>query len=74
KSKRGTCRQKYKIKRKVAEAHRKAKRDAKRNPQPTKSKKDPGIPNLWPFKEKLLAEIEEQKRRAEEEKLRQKEM
>jgi len=23
-------------------------------------KKDPGIPSLWPFKEKLLHEIEEQ--------------
>lgn len=28
---------------------------------PVESKKDPGIPNLWPFKEKLLNQIEESK-------------
>ena len=27
----------------------------------TELKKDPGIPNLWPFKDKLLKEIEERK-------------
>ena len=26
------------------------------------TKKDPGIPNLWPFKEELLKRVEEQKR------------
>jgi nuclear GTP-binding protein len=36
------------------------------------SKKDPGIPNLWPFKEKLLQEIEAKKQKAEDEKARQK--
>ncbi|CAG8551323.1 2151_t:CDS:2 [Diversispora eburnea] len=35
--------------------------------------KDPGIPNLWPFKENLLNKIEQQKRKVEEEKNRQKE-
>jgi GNL3L/Grn1 putative GTPase len=30
-------------------------------------KKDPGIPNLFPYKDKLLAEIEEKKRLKEEE-------
>lgn len=33
-------------------------------------KKDPGIPNLFPYKEKLLHEIEEKKRLKEEESLR----
>lgn len=35
-------------------------------------KKDPGIPNLFPYKEKLLQEIEEGKRRKEEEIARKK--
>jgi nuclear GTP-binding protein len=34
----------------------------------SKTKKDPGIPNLFPFKDKILAEIEEGRRRKEEEK------
>jgi hypothetical protein len=33
-----------------------------------KSKKDPGIPNNWPFKEQLLNEIEERKQRMAQEK------
>ncbi len=34
------------------------------NPQwKSRLKKDPGIPNLFPFKEKLLEEAEEKKRR-----------
>ena len=35
-------------------------------------KKDPGIPNLYPFKEQLLKQIEEKKLKAEEERERQK--
>src|SRR6266480_3148275 len=35
-------------------------------------KKDPGIPNLFPYKEKLLQEIEEKKRSKEEEAARRK--
>ena len=36
-------------------------------------KKDPGIPNLFPYKDKLLHEIEEKKRLKEEEAVRKKE-
>lgn len=36
-------------------------------------KRDPGIPNLYPFKEQLLKQLQERKERAEEEKHRQKE-
>ncbi|KAI7974821.1 hypothetical protein EIK77_004913 [Talaromyces pinophilus] len=46
---------------------------SKRTPDPTwrsKIKKDPGIPNLFPFKDKILAEIEEKKRQKQEEQLR----
>lgn len=32
------------------------------------SKKDPGIPSNWPFKEQLLNEIEERKQKMEQEK------
>ena len=35
-------------------------------------KKDPGIPNLFPFKEQLLKQMEDRKQRAETEKARQK--
>ncbi|CAG8519558.1 12745_t:CDS:2 [Ambispora gerdemannii] len=72
KSKRVTLSRKYKIDKKVKEHHRKERREAKKNPKPTKPRKDPGIPNLWPFKNKLLHQIEEQKRKAEEERIRQK--
>ncbi|CAG8484643.1 10035_t:CDS:2 [Ambispora leptoticha] len=72
KSKRITLSKKYKIEKKVKEHHRKERREAKKNPKPTKLRKDPGIPNLWPFKDKLLHQIEEQKRKVEEERIRQK--
>ena len=32
-----------------------------------KLKKDPGIPNLWPYKEAMMQQIEEAKAREEEE-------
>ena len=35
-------------------------------------KKDPGIPNLFPFKEQLLKQMEERKQRSEDERARQK--
>ena len=35
-------------------------------------KKDPGIPNLFPFKEQLLKQMEDRKQRAEEQRARQK--
>jgi nuclear GTP-binding protein len=37
-------------------------------------KKDPGIPNLFPYKDKILAEIEEKRRQKEDEHTRQKEL
>jgi nuclear GTP-binding protein len=42
--------------------------DSQKNPQwKSRLKKDPGIPNLFPYKEKILEEIEEKKRRKAEE-------
>ncbi|XP_047146481.1 guanine nucleotide-binding protein-like 3 homolog isoform X2 [Hydra vulgaris] len=59
KSKRMTCRKRFKIVKKVAEHNRKKRKEAKlkSNRKPT----DPGIPNSYPFKEKLLKQIEERK-------------
>ncbi|XP_065910056.1 guanine nucleotide-binding protein-like 3 homolog [Dysidea avara] len=71
-SKRMPARKKYKIEKKVREHHRKVRKEAKKKGKP-KLKKDPGIPNLYPFKDQLLREIEERKQRAEETKKRQKE-
>uniref|UniRef100_A0A0R3WVL4 CP-type G domain-containing protein n=1 Tax=Hydatigena taeniaeformis TaxID=6205 RepID=A0A0R3WVL4_HYDTA len=47
--------------RKIREHHRKARKERKKNPNAFK-KKDPGIPNSLPFKEKLLAHIKETKK------------
>ncbi|KAG9294023.1 hypothetical protein G9A89_019361 [Geosiphon pyriformis] len=71
-SKRVTSAKKFRIEKKVTEHRRKERREARKNPKSKKLKKDPGIPNLWPFKDKLLHQIEEQKRKVEDEKQRQK--
>ncbi|XP_033106740.1 guanine nucleotide-binding protein-like 3 homolog [Anneissia japonica] len=72
KSKRMTCKMKYKIAKKVKEHDKKVKRKSKKEPH-RKPKKDIGIPNLAPFKETILREAEQRKVRAEELKQRQKE-
>ncbi|KAI8050884.1 P-loop containing nucleoside triphosphate hydrolase protein [Syncephalis plumigaleata] len=74
-SKRVSCSQKYKIEKRVREAHRKQRKEAKKNGGSGKKiKKDPGIPNLWPYKEKLLNQIEGAKREVEKEKTRAKKL
>eukprot|EP01132_Coremiostelium_polycephalum_P001449 gene1449-1827_t len=68
-SKRLTIHKKHKILRKVNEHHRQVRKLAKiEGPNTNKSKKDPGIPNLWPFKEELLHKIESHKQKVEDEK------
>ncbi|KAJ1756385.1 nuclear GTP-binding protein nug1, partial [Coemansia sp. RSA 2523] len=52
KSKRLTIKHQKKIHKRASEKHRKDRREAKKNPQKGKLKKDPGIPNLLPFKDK----------------------
>lgn len=55
-----------KIKQKAKETRRKRSRDERRDPtwkNKKKKKADPGIPNSLPFKEEVLAEIEENRRR-----------
>ncbi len=72
-SKRVKLAQREKIKKKVKEHKRKSRRDERRSTQwKSKAKKDPGIPNSFPYKEQLLNEIETKRRIQEEEKLARK--
>ncbi|KAH7326583.1 nucleolar GTP-binding protein 2 [Stachybotrys elegans] len=75
KSKRSTSRLRHKIEKKSAAKQRKDRKLAKKNPEwRSKLKKDPGIPNLFPYKEKLLEEIEEKRLRKAEAAQRRKEL
>ena len=77
KSKRISLQDKYKIQKRVVETHRKnrkqAKRDSKAGIVRHNKKKDPGIPNSWPFKQELLQNIKLEKERMENRKLEEKE-
>jgi len=72
-SKRMTLKQKYKVKGKVKEHHRKQRREAKRraaNGGAARAaakalRKDPGLPNLCPYKETLMSRIEAAKEKVE---------
>lgn len=73
KSKRTPVRLRHKIEKASSAKQKKARKAAKKNPEwRTRLKKDPGIPNLFPFKDKILAEIEESKRRKAEDAARRK--
>jgi nuclear GTP-binding protein len=74
-SKRQPVRLRHKIQKASAQKQKKAKKLAKKNPEwRSKAKKDPGIPNLFPYKDKILAEVEEQRRQKEEEIVRRREL
>ncbi|KAH0556103.1 hypothetical protein GP486_005963 [Trichoglossum hirsutum] len=74
KSKRTPVRLRHKIEKASAAKQRKDRKLAKKNPEwRSRLKKDPGIPNLFPYKDKLLGEIEEKKRLKQEEAARLKE-
>ncbi|ESZ93915.1 putative Nuclear GTP-binding protein NUG1 [Sclerotinia borealis F-4128] len=67
KSKRVSVRLRHKVEKASAAKQRKARKDGKKNPEwQSRLKKDPGIPNLFPYKDKILAEIEEGRRRKAE--------
>ncbi|KAF8505465.1 hypothetical protein F5888DRAFT_1791522 [Russula emetica] len=73
-SKRGTTARRAKIKQKVSESRKKSKKAAKRDPTwKSKKQKDPGIPNNFPYKDQILAEIAEERRQAAETKAQRKE-
>ncbi|KOS20258.1 Nuclear GTP-binding protein NUG1 [Escovopsis weberi] len=75
KSKRTNTRLRNKIEKASAAKQRKQRKLAKKNPEwRSKLKKDPGIPNLFPYKERLLGEIEEKRAKKAEEAQRRKEM
>ncbi|KAH9007137.1 GNL3L/Grn1 putative GTPase-domain-containing protein [Lactarius hatsudake] len=73
-SRRGTTARRAKIQGKVAESRKKAKKAAKKDVTwKSKKLKDPGIPNNFPYKDQILAEIAEERRQALEAKARRKE-
>lgn len=73
-SKRTTVRLRHKIEKASVAKQKKERRQAKKNPEwRTKLKKDPGIPNLFPYKEKLLQEIEEKRQKKQEDAIKRKE-
>jgi nuclear GTP-binding protein len=58
----------HKIEKASVAKQKKARKLAKSNPEwRSRLKKDPGIPNLFPYKDKILAEIEDARRRKAEE-------
>lgn len=74
KSKRTPVRLRHKIEKASAAKQKKGRKLAKKNPEwRSRLKKDPGIPNLFPYKDKILAEIEEGRRRKAEEAMRRRE-
>ncbi|KAG1753201.1 P-loop containing nucleoside triphosphate hydrolase protein, partial [Suillus lakei] len=75
-SKRGTTHQRQKLKHKVSQGRKKNKKEARKEQAAgkthKKSKKDPGIPNNFPYKDQILAEVAESRRQAAEEKQQRK--
>ncbi|KAJ4472081.1 GTP-binding protein [Lentinula aciculospora] len=72
-SKRGSTNDRKKISQKVRESRKKKTKAAKKSVEwKSKHKRDPGIPNTFPYKDQILAEVVEQRRLAAEEKQRRK--
>lgn len=74
KSKRTPVRLRHKIEKASAAKQRKQRKLAKQNPQwRSRIKKDPGIPNLFPYKDKILADVEESRRQKMEDQQKRRE-
>jgi nuclear GTP-binding protein len=61
KSKKQKLSLKYNVAKRVREHRRRVRKEAKKLGLKKLNKKDPGIPNTWPFKAQLLAELEAKK-------------
>ncbi|XP_078470601.1 guanine nucleotide-binding protein-like 3 isoform X1 [Lampetra planeri] len=77
-SKRMTCSKRFKIQKKVREHKRKQRKEAKKKgtgagSAARRARKDPGVPNLAPFKDAVLRDAELKKQQAEELKVKRKE-
>jgi len=72
-SKRQTCRRKYKIAKLVRQHNKKLKKKAGKDSVnlKKKSRKDPGIPNKFPFKQEILQEAENRRVQKEEDRQKQ---
>jgi len=68
-SKRTTLKRKYRIMKKVREHNRKKNKEARKNPNAIRKKKDPGIPKSLPFRDQIIKEIEEAKEKERERKI-----
>ncbi|KAL7275559.1 nuclear GTP-binding protein nug1 [Rhizina undulata] len=74
KSKRTPVRLRHKIEKRSNEKQRKERRDAKKHPELHRKKKEKlNIPNSFPYKDRLLSEIEEGKRLREEDAVKRRE-
>jgi len=72
-SARSTAKQRNKVEKAISNANKKSRKLAKGNPQNrSKLHKDPGVPKLFPFKEKLLKEIEQSRQNLENERQKRK--
>lgn len=60
-SKRVKLSTKYNLQKRVREHKRRLKKEAKKMGMGKRTRRDPGIPNSWPFKAEMLAELEVQK-------------
>ncbi|KAL0840084.1 hypothetical protein ABMA28_015403 [Loxostege sticticalis] len=72
-SKRQPARLRYKIEKKVRDHNRKLKKEAKKNPK-SKRTKPVVVPNVCPFKEEILKEVEAVKKHKEDERQKRKEI
>jgi nuclear GTP-binding protein len=57
-SKRLTLKDKYRIKKRVAEHEKNKRKEARKNPKKrSKLSKEPGVPNLWPQQQEMLKKL-----------------
>mmetsp|Transcript_79438 Transcript_79438/g.184328 ORF Transcript_79438/g.184328 Transcript_79438/m.184328 type:complete len:479 (+) Transcript_79438:59-1495(+) len=65
KSKRQKCSLKYNVQKRVREHKRRVRKEAKKLGVKKKTRKDPGIPNNWPYKKEMLQDLERRQEQRE---------